>query len=430
MDYKQLATNILEKAKSRGADMAECSVTRETLTELDSITGEIQLVRSVASTNVAIKVITEQRKGAIALNRTDETSIDEALDSAFNNAKDASPDHAEGISDEKKNGTFTSGTLNPDRDRLFRLLDRFLNESIEEFPLLKLESATIQHTRKDTIYANTNGVIHQIQNGANMISCMFSGNDGENSGSFNYFGNYIPDDCDNLLELDGVRRRFSEAEKQIKTVTIGEEEIVDVLFSPECFTNMLYYAEDVLLSDLPLISGTSPWKGKLGQKLVSDKLTWRSNPLDERFVLNRHITGDGYLVKDNLLIENGKLKSYALSRYGAKASAEKRSGNTSSMYVVEPGDRSIHEIVSGIKRGILVNRFSGGNPAANGDFSGVAKNAFLIEDGKVTKALNETMISGNLIELLKNIEALSSSQHGDGARLVPWAQVKGISVTG
>ena len=117
MDYKQLAETILEKAKSRGADMAECNVSRETLTEIDSNTGEIQLVRSVAGTNVSIKVITEQRKGTISLNRTDEKSIDEALDHAFKNAKESAPDPAEGISDEQHNGTFQGGKLEPDRDR-------------------------------------------------------------------------------------------------------------------------------------------------------------------------------------------------------------------------------------------------------------------------------------------------------------------------
>lgn len=430
MDYKQLAETILEKAKSRGADMAECNVSRETLTEIDSNTGEIQLVRSVAGTNVSIKVITEQRKGTISLNRTDEKSIDEALDHAFKNAKESAPDPAEGISDEQHNGTFQGGKLEPDRDRLFTLLDRLLNDVQKEFPHLKLETATIQHKREDSVYTNTNGVFHQTAYGINMITCMFSGNDGENAGSFNYFGIFIPDDCENLLELDGVRRLFGEAEKQVKTETIGEETIGDVVFSPECFTTMLLFAKHILLGDLPLISGTTPLKDKLGQKIVSDKLTWRANPLDERFVLNQHVTNDGYIVEDNLLIEKGVLKNYALSRYGAKASDGKRSGNISDMYVVEPGERSIDEIISGIKRGILVNRFSGGQPASNGDFSGVAKNSFLIEDGKITKALNETMISGNLIELLQNIEALSSSQHGDGARLVPWAQVKGINVTG
>lgn len=430
MDDKGLTRNILDMATAKGADMAECSVSREVLTELDSISSEISLVRSVASTSVAMKVIKEHKKGAIAINRVDRESIEDALDSAFQNAEQAAPDEAEGISDEKENGVFENGALEPDRERLFSLLDKLLTDVETEFPLLKLESATIQHTRKDTVYANTNGVRHQTKNGVNAISCMFSGNDGENAGSFNYFGIYIPDECEDLLSLDGVKRLFAEAEKQVTTVTIGDGEITDVLFSPECFTNMLYFAESVLLSDMPLISGTSPWKEKLGTKVASEKLTWRSNPLDERFVVNRHITGDGYLVKDSILIEDGQLQNFALSRYGAKASGQERSGNASSMYIVEPGDRSVEAIISGIKRGILVNRFSGGTPAANGDFSGVAKNSFLIEDGKVTKALNETMISGNLIELLNNIEALSSTQHGDGARLVPWAQIKGISVTG
>ena len=54
-----------------------------------------------------------------------------------------------------------------------------------------------------------------------------------------------------------------------------------------------------------------------------------------------------------------------------------------------------------IDKGALVNRLSMGSPAANGDFSGVIKNSFLIEDGGLSGALSETMISGNTINMLK-----------------------------
>ena len=54
------------------------------------------------------------------------------------------------------------------------------------------------------------------------------------------------------------------------------------------------------------------------------------------------------------------------------------------------------------------NRFSGGMPGVNGDFSGVAKNSFLIENGKVTTPISETMISGNLAEMLNSIIAVSA----------------------
>lgn len=430
MDLRALAESILNKAKAKGADMAECRVMRSQLTEIDSAAGDIALARNVLSTDIAIKVIVDFKKESVNLNQIDEKSIDEALDEAFKNASDAKPDEHEGISDEKASIKTTTGSPEPDLDRLYTLLSELIINTKQEFPLVKLESATIQHTKTQRVYANTAGVAHETLTGYNGVSTMFSGSDGENSSSFNYFGIYVPDDCQNLMELDDVRRLLGEAERQIQTVSIGEAAIEDVLLSPECFAEFLHYTKALFLSDLPQINGTSPWKGKIGEKLASEKLSWKSSPRDPRLVVQSQLTQDGYVAEDNVLIKDGVLLNNALSRYGAKATGQERSANTGSMFIVEPGDQPLEAIIGSIQRGLLVNRFSGGNPAPNGDFSGVAKNAFLIEDGKVTKAVSETMISGNLANVLMNIEALSKELSSDGTRLMPWAHVKGISVTG
>ncbi|HZK29555.1 MAG TPA: metallopeptidase TldD-related protein, partial [Clostridia bacterium] len=78
----------------------------------------------------------------------------------------------------------------------------------------------------------------------------------------------------------------------------------------------------------------------------------------------------------------------------------------------------------------LVGRFSGGNPGTSGDFSGVAKNTFLIENGEVKDALSETMVSGNLADLLVNIRAISSELVKDGSSVLPWIAFNGVVVSG
>ena len=49
--------------------------------------------------------------------------------------------------------------------------------------------------------------------------------------------------------------------------------------------------------------------------------------------------------------------------------------------LVPAGQASRGELVSAVARGALVGRLSMGNPASNGDFSGVIKNSFRIADG-------------------------------------------------
>ena len=64
------------------------------------------------------------------------------------------------------------------------------------------------------------------------------------------------------------------------------------------------------------------------------------------------------------------------------------------------------------------------------DLSGVAKNSFLIENGKVTKALSEVMISGNLADMLRDVVAVSRERECSGYWLLPWVRVRGVTISG
>jgi len=129
-------------------------------------------------------------------------------------------------------------------------------------------------------------------------------------------------------------------------------------------------------------------------------------------------------------IKDGVLQGFALGDYGAQKTGFARAKNQSMNLWVKPGEKSLDDIVSGIEYGLIVDRFSGGDPAQNGDFSGVAKNSFLIEHGRITDAVSETMISGNLAELVRNLVAVSRETANDGLSIMPWAAFGGITISG
>ncbi|MBQ3664082.1 MAG: TldD/PmbA family protein, partial [Clostridia bacterium] len=120
----------------------------------------------------------------------------------------------------------------------------------------------------------------------------------------------------------------------------------------------------------------------------------------------------------------------AIGLYASNKLHLPRGGNDSFSLVMAPGDKTLDEIVSSIEKGILVGRFSGGQPSSNGDFSGVAKNSFLIENGKIGPALSETMISGNLADMLFRLRDVSSELVEDGMSVLPYAAFDGITVSG
>ena len=55
---------------------------------------------------------------------------------------------------------------------------------------------------------------------------------------------------------------------------------------------------------------------------------------------------------------------------------------------------------------------------------------FLIENGKITGALSETMFSANLAQMLQNVRQISKQTLCDGCFVLPWVKIGGITVSG
>ena len=184
------------------------------------------------------------------------------------------------------------------------------------------------------------------------------------------------------------------------------------------------------ITDGVIMDGTSMWLDKVGQQVASEKLTVSLKPSDERIIAGECGTGSGFRSEDVTLIDKGVLKTHWLSLYGANKTGRPVVKNTGGDLVVEPGDKTLAELIASVDRGLILGGFSGGNPGTNGEFSGVAKNSFLIGNGKIKCAVTETMVNGNLADAFRNIRGISRELLCDGGSVVPYIAVDGIVISG
>jgi PmbA protein len=228
-----------------------------------------------------------------------------------------------------------------------------------------------------------------------------------------------------------MRQMLEESVKSLDTRGVDGKFTGPIIVAPTCedmiWSNLLAN----FLGDRALIEGTSRWKDSLGQLVADKKLTLRAVPGSPQVVCGAPFTDDGFAAADYDLIKDGILSGFALSLYGANKTGKPRSANTAfGNLEVLPGDTALADMVKSIDRGILLGRFSGGSPGASGDVSGVAKNSFLIENGQITDALSETMVSFNVLDALKNLSAISKERIADGSTILPWCKFDGITVSG
>lgn len=128
-----------------------------------------------------------------------------------------------------------------------------------------------------------------------------------------------------------------------------------------------------------ILDGTSVWIDKMDKQVTSDKLSVRIDPHDDRIVRGETLTFDGFKSEGYDFIKKGVLKNFIINYYTSEKTGYRMAANGGNNTIIEAGETSYEDMVRNIEKGIIIDGFSGGYPAVNGDFSGVAKNSFLIE---------------------------------------------------
>lgn len=429
-DGNRLAATAVEKLLALGADKAQASLSRTENSELNVDGGRMSLYRTTVNISIAMTAFTGGRKGSVSINRYDDDSIDSAAEEAFALAKAGEPDAANDISPKQPHGSWTRGPQKPDSNAMYESLAEFLDYSALKYPKTKLEQCILDFGCGESYYANSNDVQFNETAGLYSFFAMFTSKDGEASSSFNYSGAAHQSLKKALKDWGTIDELMRQSAEQTRASSVGSSFEGDLILSPDCLGDFSSFLDSVYLSDYALISGNSPWKDKLGKQVLSPLFSLRSEPQSGRIEAGYAYTGDGFLAKDCSLIDQGRLEYFNLGLYASNKTGKERCPSGGGARIIEPGNTPLADMIADVKKGVLMSRFSGGNPSDNGDFSGVAKNSYLIENGKIIRPIGETMVAGNLAAFFSGLRAVSKESIDYGSAILPWVLGTGIHISG
>lgn len=428
-NLRQVAKHGLNALLKAGADKAQCVATFVDKHEMNVELGEFSLLRTTFDTNIRLTAIKANRRGSTNINKSDEESIDKAAGEVLAIATASAPDEAFDIAETQPPAEFSSGSDSPDLDKMYSSMKQLIHQVRDRYPKLVLMQVIVDFTRSRSCFVNSNDVDFVTNKGVYNCSFLFSSKDEDKVSSFNYTGFSLRELEKHLLECGSLDILLRQSVEQIVTRPLEGKFVGDVIITPDCMGDILFFITRAL-SDGPMISGTSIYKGKLGLQIASPMFTLHSRPVSDEICDGYFVTSDGYAAENSTIIESGVLKTYLLSLYGSRKTGFDRAVNTGGAFVVDPGDTQVDDMIKSVEKGILLARFSGGYPSDNGDFSGVAKNSYLIENGEIKYPISESMVAGNFAEMLKNIKAISRERIDYGFSILPWVQVSGITVSG
>ena len=167
--------------------------------------------------------------------------------------------------------------------------------------------------------------------------------------------------------------------------------------------------------------GTSAFSGRIGERIASEACTvvddgtipWRRGSLN--------VDDEGTPTSRTVLVENGILCGYLQDRLNARLMGMAPTGNgrrQSYAHMPMPrmtntfmlnGESTPEEIISSVASGLYAVSFGGGQvDITNGKFVFSANEAYLIEDGKVTRPVKGASLIGNGPDVLTRINMVGN----------------------
>lgn len=426
MDRKKTG-EILDEIINKGAQKSSLVSFQREITELNVEKDKINFLRSTENNEIRLEAFCNRRKADLTLNNFNDEDIKAAAEQLNDMCACSQPDDANDLCPEKNVGEFLGNAAYPDIEKMTESFSEFLREAKDRYPEVIFSDTIFTHYKNKITYANSNGSFLAEDRSFYNTCLFFTSKREKDVSSFNYLVIDFKDIGEKIIEKNGIDLMLKNSVEHIHSRPVKEKFRGDLLMTPKAALGMF---DDFFfpLFDNRLIARTSIYGDKLGKKIASPLFSIKMTPLSEKSVFKDYFTFDGFFTEDMDLVQDGILKNFLLSYYGSRKTGLPRAKNRSGNHIeIQPGKEDLGSLISGIQKGIFLDRFSGGSPSVNGDLSGVCKNSYYIENGKIQFPVKEVMLTANTSEMLMNIAGVSKEIIDYGNSRAPYILVKDVS---
>lgn len=419
---KSLALYALEALKQRGAEQASCYIARDNITEANYENCEYTLLRSFSVDKCILQASVGQKVGTIVATLLTKEEIDSAAAKCAEKMMDTQDDAFAGILESSDVRSFSRGELEPDADGILKNIRDCIAYQDARTPDDPLREMILEHHRRQEVFFSTYGARLDSELGYYQKKRFFKPDLRE---SFAGFGEMI--------------EPYDSAVKKVEKQPLEAPFVGTAVYSPIALYrdwwlfHMGLFGEDSSLGEL---MPKNKWIGRDDEPVASPLFTLTNAPLDPRVCNASPFTSEGVLVQNTKIVEKGRFKDLWYSLKTARKLGKTPNiqpidyQDDSTMFsntIIEPGDTSLEQIISGIEKGIIIYQMPGSTPRnLEGNITGLIRKGMLIENGKVVRPISEVSVRANVYEMYRNIRAVSSETTHMGGDILPWIAFDGI----
>ena len=419
----------LETAKRLGATAAKFAFHHSERTECKFEAGRLKDTGGREALSYSVEVLVGRRRGHTSGNRLEDFNA--MIEQAVTLANTGSVAHFDTYpipSDLAAVKTYSEKTLALSREKMIEACGQMVHLLKAYNPDLFIECSA-NRTESEQLLVTSGGVHHAAMRTHWSLGAYVQ----RTAGTDMLFAGYGRGWSDLNAFYDP--RRI--AEKIITDLRWAERTVepptgkVTVYLPPETLARMLRPVF-MGINGRNVAKGDSPLAGRLGEHVLAPSLTIIDDPHQDYATGARVIDSNGIPTRRQTIFDKGVLQAflYDLDSAGL-AGAEPTGNNGCNPYfpVVLPGDLSSTELLSSVEDGLYVRELIGFGQSniVNGDFSGNVGLGYRIKNGEIIGRIKNTMIAGNLYEVLGQNVLLSVDTEHTGR--YPHVVIEGVSVS-
>jgi len=206
--------------------------------------------------------------------------------------------------------------------------------------------------------------------------------------------------------ISSLVNKVKAASGEVVDVEAGD---YDVILAPRCIGEYFMYLENSMGAG-SLDSKQSFFEGKVDQQVFPENITIKDDP-HHPDLINFDYNSDGHIYNKTAIIENGVFKNFLVGNYYGRKLKMERNGADGEALVMTPGDKTFDELIGSIKNGLYISSLHYMNFINRKETSitGLTRDGtFLIEDGKITKVVNNLRFTENISDIIKGISDIGS----------------------
>jgi predicted Zn-dependent protease len=243
----------------------------------------------------------------------------------------------------------------------------------------------------------------------------------------------------NQVDIAGLSQRAIEKAKLSRNPVAIEPGRYTVILEPQAVGDLVQLFANYV-GARQADEGRSPFSkqgggNKIGEKILDERVSLLADPFDSR-VLAQPFDGQGMPLTRQVFVENGVLKQLFYTRFWAQKQGKTATGAPTS-FIMSGGDASVEDMIKSTERGVLVTRLFYLREVDPRTilYTGLTRDGtFLIENGKISKAVKNFRFNESPLFMLNNLETLGrpvrlAGTEAGGAIVVPAIKVRDFNFT-